>query len=55
MYVATFQQHLHIEYISQLIRNSRALVNNVFPAIVNDMKTEYMNNLPYPNDLPPRG
>jgi len=29
-----------------------ALVNDVFPEIVNDMKTEYMNNLPYPNDLP---
>ena len=30
-----------------------ALVNtsNVFPAIVNDMKTEYMNNLAYSNDL----
>jgi hypothetical protein len=29
-----------------------ALVNNVNQEIVNDMKTEYMNDLPYPNNFP---
>ena len=29
-----------------------ALVNNANSEIVNDMKTEYTNDLPYPNDLP---
>jgi hypothetical protein len=29
-----------------------ALVNNVYPQIVNDTKTEHRSDFPYPNDLP---
>ena len=45
-----FPQELKASFYGNYL--APALVNNALPAIVSDMKTEYINNLPYPNDLP---
>jgi len=45
-----FPQELKAIFYSNYMVPS--LVNNVNPEIDNDTKTEYLNDLPYPNDLP---
>ena len=46
-----FSQELKASFHGNYMAPALVNTSNVFPAIVNDMKTEYMNNLAYSNDL----